>query len=64
MQNKLKQFSESYSNKHIEIVSDNESDNFRIQVSEIVYVKSADNHVEIGYHDEGIVKKKMVRNTL
>jgi hypothetical protein len=64
MQSKLKQFSESYSNKHIEIVSDNESDNFRIQVSEIVYAKSADNYVEIGYHDEGIVKKKMVRNTL
>jgi len=64
MQSKLKQFTESYSNKHIEIVSDNESDNFRIQVSEIVYVKSADNYVEVGYHDEGIVKKKMVRNTL
>ncbi len=64
IQNKLKQFSESYSNKHIEIASDNESDNFRIQVSEIVYAKSADNYVEIGYHDEGIVKKKMVRNTL
>ncbi len=64
MQSKLKQFSESYSNKHIEIVSDNESDNFRIQTSEIVYAKSADNYVEIGYHDEGIVKKKMVRNTL
>ena len=60
MQSKLKQFSESYSNQHIEIVSDNESDNFRIQVSEIVYAKSADNYVEIGYHDEGIVKKKMV----
>jgi DNA-binding LytR/AlgR family response regulator len=64
MQSKLKQFSESYSNKHIEIMSDNESDNFRIQVSEIIYSKSADNYVEIGYHDEGIVKKKMVRNTL
>jgi DNA-binding LytR/AlgR family response regulator len=64
MQSKLKQFSESYSNKHIEIVSDNESDNFKIQVSEIVFVKSADNYVEIGFHDEGTVKKKMVRNTL
>ncbi|MCG8699709.1 MAG: LytTR family transcriptional regulator DNA-binding domain-containing protein [Bacteroidales bacterium] len=64
MQDKLKKFSESYSNKHIEIMSDNDSDNFRIQVSEIVYVKSADNYVEIGYHDEGMVKRKMVRNTL
>lgn len=64
LQDKLKQFSESYATKHIEIVSENDSDNFRIQVSEIVYVKSADNYVEVGYHDEGLVKKKMVRNTL
>lgn len=64
MQKRLRQFSESYSNKYIEILSDNESANFRIQVSEIVFAKSADNYVEIGYHDEGIVKKKMVRSTL
>ncbi len=64
MQDKLKQFSESYINKHIEIISENESDNFRIQVSEIVYIKSADNYVEVGYHEEGLVKKKMLRNTL
>lgn len=64
MQDKLKQFSESYSNKHIEIISESESDNFRIQVSEIVFVKSADNYVEIGYHDAGTVKKRMLRNTL
>jgi len=64
IQDKLKQFTESYSNKHIEIISENDSDNFRIQVSEIVYVKSADNYVEIGYHDEGAVKKRMIRNTL
>ncbi|MBN1950258.1 MAG: LytTR family transcriptional regulator [Bacteroidales bacterium] len=64
MQEKLKQFSESYATKHIEIISDNESDNFRIQVSEIVFVKSADNYVEVGYLEEGTVKKKMLRNTL
>lgn len=64
MQDKQKQNSDSYANMYIEIVSENESENFRIQVSEIVYAKSADNYVEIGYHDEGIVKKKMIRNTL
>ena len=64
LQEKMKKFSENYANKYIEITSENESDNFRIQVSEIVYAKSADNYVEIGYLDEGTVKKKMVRNTL
>lgn len=64
MQEKLKSFSESYANKFIELISEKESDNFRIQVSEIVYLKSADNYVEIGYYDDGIVKKRMIRNTL
>ncbi|MBE0651512.1 MAG: LytTR family transcriptional regulator DNA-binding domain-containing protein [Bacteroidales bacterium] len=64
MQDKLKQFSENYTNKFIELISENESDNFRLLVSEIVFIKSANNYVEIGYHDEGVVKKKMIRNTL
>ena len=64
MQDKLKQFSEGYANKFIELISEKESDNFRLQVSEIVFVKSANNYVEIGYNDEGMVKKKMIRNTL
>lgn len=63
-QDKLKQFSESHTNRFIELISENESDNFRILVSEIVFVKSANNYVEIGYQDEGVVKKKMIRNTL
>jgi DNA-binding LytR/AlgR family response regulator len=64
MQDKLEQFSESYANKYIELSSDNESDNFRIQISEIVFVKSADNYVEIGFRENDEVRKKMIRNTL
>ena len=61
---KLKQFSESYTNKFIELNSENESDNIRLQVSEIIFVKSADNYVEIGFRDGEVFRKKMVRNTL
>ena len=64
MQDKLKQFSENYSNKYIELISDNESDNLRIAVSEIVYVKSADNYVEVGYKEGEEIRKRMIRNTL
>ncbi len=64
MQDKLRQFSESYADKFIELNSDNESDNLIIQVSEIVFVKSADNYVEVGFHKDNEVKKKMIRNTL
>ena len=64
IQDKLKQFSESYANKFIELDSENESDNIRIQVSELIFVKSADNYVEVGFRDGGEVRKKMLRNTL
>ncbi|WP_319589601.1 LytTR family DNA-binding domain-containing protein [uncultured Draconibacterium sp.] len=64
MQEKLRQFSESYADKFIEFISENEADNIRLQVSEIIFVKSADNYVEIGFRDGGEIRKKMMRNTL
>jgi hypothetical protein len=64
MQNKLKQFSENYSNKYIELISENDSDNFQVLVSEIVFLKSADNYVEVGYKENDEIKKRLVRNTL
>lgn len=64
MQGKIEQFSEKYANKHIELISENESSNFRLLISTIVFAKSADNYVEVGYHSEGVVKKKMLRNRL
>ena len=64
MQDKLRQFSESYADKFIELYSENESDNIKLKVSEIIFVKSADNYVEVGFSDEGVLKKKMIRNTL
>ena len=64
MQDKIRQFSESYADKFIEFTSENEADNIRLQVSEIIFVKSADNYVEIGFRDGGEIRKKMVRNTL
>jgi DNA-binding LytR/AlgR family response regulator len=64
MHDQLKQFSEIYTHRFIEFVSENESDNFKVLVSEIVFLKSADNYVEIGYREDGEVKKKMIRNTL
>ena len=64
IQDKIKQFSESYTNRYIELLSETDSDNFRIQASAIVFFKSADNYVEVGYLEGEEVKKKMIRNTL
>ena len=64
MHEKVKLFSENYANRFIELTSDNENDNIRILVSEVVYIKSADNYVEVGFVEEQEFKKKMIRNTL
>ncbi len=64
MQERLNQFSENYANRFIELNSENESDNLRLLLSEVVFIKSADNYVEVGFLDEGEFKKKMIRNTL
>ena len=64
LQEQLQQFTDNYTEKHIEIISDNGTDNLRLKVSDIVYVKSADNYVEVAYHDQAEIKKTMLRNTL
>lgn len=64
IQDQLKQFSENYVNRFIELNSDNSSDNIRILVSDLIFLKSADNYVEVGFRDGDDFKKKMIRNTL
>lgn len=64
MHDKLQQFSESYADKFIELSSDNEQDTINVKVSEIVFIKSADNYVEIGFVEGDDIRKKMIRNTL
>jgi len=64
IRDRLKQFSETYGNRYIELISENNSDQFRIPVSEIVFIKSAENYVEVGYYEGDTVKKKLIRNTL
>jgi len=50
--------------KEFEIISDNKSDKLILNYSNIVFVKSADNYVEIYYLQNDVIEKKMVRNTL
>jgi len=64
LQKKYKQFSESYSKQIVELVSENNSDNISVQLSDLLYIKSADNYVEVGYMGVGVFKKKLLRNTL
>lgn len=50
--------------KHIELNSENNAENLNLLISEIVFVKSADNYVEVVYKENDIFRKKLLRNTL
>ncbi|NJK87268.1 MAG: LytTR family transcriptional regulator [Bacteroidales bacterium] len=44
--------------------SDNKSDILKLQVNDLILVKSANNYVEILYRDKDVVHQKLLRNTL
>jgi DNA-binding LytR/AlgR family response regulator len=51
-------------NKSIEFISENNSENFSLLISEVAVIKSADNYVEIIYKEGNSFRKKLIRNTL
>lgn len=58
------QFQEETQNQEIEFISDNQSENLKVFIKDVVLFKSADNYVEILYRDEDTYKKRLIRNTL
>lgn len=64
IQKQIEKYEEDYLNKSIEFVSENISENFSLQIAEVVLIKSADNYVEIVYTEGDMFKKKLIRNTL
>jgi hypothetical protein len=51
-------------NKKIEISSENYADRLEVLASNLAFIKSADNYVEIAYTEDNTLKKKLLRNTL
>jgi DNA-binding LytR/AlgR family response regulator len=64
IQKQIEKYEEDLLNKSIEFVSENISENLTLQIGEVVFMKSADNYVEIVYKEGDIFKKKLIRNTL
>ena len=51
--------------KAIEIIaSENKSEIIKLQIDDLVLIKSADNYVEILYNDNEKIQQKLIRNTL
>jgi DNA-binding LytR/AlgR family response regulator len=63
-QKQVERYEEEILNKSIEFVSESSSESLTLLISEIAYIKSADNYVEIAYKEGDTYKKKLIRNTL
>lgn len=50
--------------KEIEFISENGGENFILETDDVVFIRSADNYVEIVYRENDQFKKKLIRNTL
>jgi len=64
MQNRVQQYEEDYQNKSVEFVSDNNTENLVLPVGGVVFMKSADNYVEVVFREGDGFKKKLLRTTL
>ncbi|MCF8227886.1 MAG: LytTR family transcriptional regulator [Bacteroidales bacterium] len=64
LQKKLEKYQEGLQQKTIEFASDTESKGIKLFLNDIVWIKSADNYVEIYYREGSNFRKKMLRNTL
>lgn len=51
-------------NDIITLASDYGQEDFLLEISQIILLKSADNYVEVVYLEEEAIKKKLIRNTL
>jgi hypothetical protein len=64
VQKQVEKYEEDYLNKSVEFVSENINENFTLLIAEVVFIRSADNYVEIVYKEGDTFKKKLIRNTL
>lgn len=64
LKTQVEKFEDDYLNKTIEFKSENINENFSIHISELVFIRSADNYVEIFFKDGPSLSRKLLRNTL
>lgn len=64
LKERIEKFEADSLNKSFEFISENSKENLKILLSDVVYITSADNYVEIVYKEGTETKKKLIRNTL
>jgi hypothetical protein len=64
IQNRIEKYEDDLLNKYVEFNSESNAETLSLTVSEIAFIKSADNYVEIVYKDIDTFKKRLIRSTL
>lgn len=64
IQKQIEHYEEENLNKTIEFISENRAENLTLLISEVLFIQSADNYVEVVYMEGEGYKKKLIRNTL
>jgi len=64
VQEKIKKYEKDYLHISIEFISENNSENLTLLISDVALIKSADNYVEIEFMKDKQLRKKLIRSTL
>jgi len=64
IQKQIKEQEENNLNRSIEFISEYHEDNLKLPIIDIVFIRSADNYVEIVFKEGVEFRKKLIRNTL
>jgi DNA-binding LytR/AlgR family response regulator len=64
MQKQVKKLEDNFQNKSIEFVAENNSEKLNLPVTDVAFIRSADNYVEIVFKEGDKFRKKLIRSTL
>jgi DNA-binding LytR/AlgR family response regulator len=64
IQKQIERYEDENLNNSIDFISENNAENLSLLIEEVVFIKSANNYVEILYLEGDQYKKKIIRNTL
>lgn len=63
-QKRAEEYRDEYLNKPFEFVSDQGGESLSLLISDVAFIRSADNYVEIVYEEDEQLKSRLIRNTL
>lgn len=64
MENQIKQYEEGYLNKTIDFALEGPGNSLSLLIPDIVFIKSADNYVEIVFLEGDILQRQLIRSSL